>query len=482
MKIIIENVSSRVVIGGKDNLLDIDIMKELKKMLRIRKDGYERTPAYKQRRWDGYTSLITAKGVFATGFVFSVIKKMRELGVGVEVIDERTNMPVFLSTLCSDVGNGWTGYPEQLEAVRSIYKSFKIGGKIIPWYRGTVDIATNGGKLSICALLLGNMKFRKCLYLVDRVANFEQTIEFYEQMFNVSKLNSKHDDFNGDLVVGMIGSVKSKMDKSINVLAKLKNDFDVVIVDESHRASSATYLKVLANVNAGCRLALSGTNYDIDSKYKKLMLIASFGKSLVKITNAFLIEKGRSLKPTVYIHLNDYCRNIQTLGYEDEYKKSVIQSTARIHTMKELISDGKSSLIAVRYKEHAKLLYETLQTNGLVVEYSHGQDKDRRDKLQRFKTGEINVLISTSITQESLNIPIIRRICYALGGKSKSGMKQYYGRGARLYEGYEGLEMHDFWDLGSTVSKHSRYRIKGWKNEGFDVEFKYEHNQHYSPK
>ena len=53
MKIHVGNVKCKAVIGGKDNLLPVDLSKKLREYLRVRPDGYFHSPAFRRRVWDG---------------------------------------------------------------------------------------------------------------------------------------------------------------------------------------------------------------------------------------------------------------------------------------------------------------------------------------------------------------------------------------------------------------------------------------------
>ena len=54
MRLVVENIKTTAIVGGKDFLLDIDLMKTLKEYLRVRPDGYNFSPMYKKRQWDGW--------------------------------------------------------------------------------------------------------------------------------------------------------------------------------------------------------------------------------------------------------------------------------------------------------------------------------------------------------------------------------------------------------------------------------------------
>ena len=69
MKIIVDNVECKVVYGGADHLVGLDIVKVLREYLRARPKNYSRSLAYRNHRWDGWRYFITKDLRFATGFL-----------------------------------------------------------------------------------------------------------------------------------------------------------------------------------------------------------------------------------------------------------------------------------------------------------------------------------------------------------------------------------------------------------------------------
>ena len=91
MRLLVDNLKTRAVVGGSDNLLDIDIMKELSDYLKVRPKGYQHSTLHKKHVWDGCQRFITSKGDFATGFLPLVCNFCRDLGVDIVIEDLRTN-------------------------------------------------------------------------------------------------------------------------------------------------------------------------------------------------------------------------------------------------------------------------------------------------------------------------------------------------------------------------------------------------------
>jgi len=94
----------------------------------------------------------------------------------------------------------------------------------------------------------------------------------------------------------------------------------------------------------------------------------------------------------------------------------------------------------------------------------------RRRIIEKFKAGQIDVLISTSILDEGFDAPDTRFLILAGGGKAEHRQTQRIGRGMRASEGKHELTVIDFMDRGHYLGKHSEARLAGYKaEEAFNV-------------
>jgi superfamily II DNA or RNA helicase len=79
-------------------------------------------------------------------------------------------------------------------------------------------------------------------------------------------------------------------------------------------------------------------------------------------------------------------------------------------------------------------------------------------------------MIATPVFKEGINIPEIKTLILAGGGKSHIAIIQKIGRGLRKAEGKDRLIVYDFLDDCSKVTlKHSEQRYKLYRAEGFEV-------------
>ncbi len=83
---------------------------------------------------------------------------------------------------------------------------------------------------------------------------------------------------------------------------------------------------------------------------------------------------------------------------------------------------------------------------------------ERERTLNRMRTGDVPILISSVILDEGVDVPAIRSLVLAGGTKARHRIKQRIGRGMRAVEGKHKLMVWDFSDAGKYLGAHARDR------------------------
>lgn len=491
MRLIVRNTKTECVVGGKDNLLDIDLLKELRKYLRVRPENYSMNTAYRKGHWDGWQYFITPKGKFATGLLKMVYDYLIELGAEVIIDDRRINLPTLSEPLSDYVGciDGvdWVARPEQIEMVQKVNNYLPF---VEPFYfpRGVLDCATNAGKTSMAALVVNNLpKGTKIVFVVSSKIIYKQALEFFGQVCegSVGEVRSGKIDFQ-DFTVCMVKSLGNAIKKDLHIktiLAKV----EVCIVDESDEAGAKGYSTVLSHINAGMRVFLSGTPMDSPNKVSKMIQVGLSGTILGRITKRQLIDLGRSQEPIISILLNTSPpANYPT--YVDEKYANIHVSKGRVELIASTIEKkhlDKPIIITFTELAHGEFMMEYLEKRfpTLTIGILHGglPNLEREDLLDDYKRGRVDIMLCSMVIKRGANIPNIRVLFLAQGGKSKTTLKQLSGRGERHDGKNDSFYLYDFYDTGRWVSKHSELRIKTYISEEMKVSFNYPADMRYKP-
>lgn len=469
LEIKVSNIKTHI---SGESSKDYEVMKELEQFFSVKVNGAKFSKAYQNKVWDGYKYFYSIKNrLILTGLLPEVLRYLnnRTKGSYPYVIEDfRVNLPKFTSIISDSIGH-FTLRPYQLEAV---YKANNSIDDELYFPRGIISGATNAGKSVIFSSILAHLDGVKALLFIHNKTIFDQLYTDLSRLFGkVGIVNADNCTFE-DITVCMEQTVLSKLKKNDSFVLDNMQGYNTVIVDECHRAGSDSYQKVLSNIDAGARFFFSGTALENEDTVKNVNIMGQSGVVLHTISNNDLIDLGVSRKPTVRIYPNP-TPVIKYPSYDEEQKYVVEESEERLNLMLDLIEErlDKYILISCTKIEHGLKIYKALQKKFPQVRsaFIHGKSADRQYRLEDFKQGKLEILITSMIVKEGANIPIIDTLIYASGGKSVISLKQIVGRPLRAKEGHSGVEVIDFYDSGKWVEDHSLKRIETYEREKFEV-------------
>jgi len=409
-----------------------------------------------------YRSMLTKKGAFKTGFLQSVVSRLKEIGCEVLIKDQRLNK-FYVTDICQDLPAGDLR-ERQADVMRSIFADHNS-------YRGIIDAATNFGKNWLIAAIVKTVESNsKVVITIHRQELFAQLYEFMTQCgIDVSLYGTykgkKYSEL-GNVTLVMYKTLLTNI-QSTEIQSHLKTT-GTVIVDEAHRAAAKEYYTVLSYIEAYCVFYLSGTPFTgVDSH--DLNMVGDSGEVIAKITNQDLISDGVSQKPIIkFFKITE--TGMPLFGYQDELLE-LWYSTHRLSIIKKIIAEDidRNTLIAVKTKDHGEFLLTELSKLNTTVEFVQSNDPERSAKISSFRDGVTKVLITTEILKEGVNLPNIRNLINAAEGKSIVWLKQFLGRALRHDGVNESVNVYDFIDVGRYTKEHSEERLSIYKKEGFDI-------------
>ena len=188
-------------------------------------------------------------------------------------------------------------------------------------------------------------------------------------------------------------------------------------------------------------------------------MIAAIGEVIKVSSIKELIQKGILAKPSIKIVNAPPGKGGST--YAEAKKNSIILNDERSKLIARLtyeqVNKNQSVLITVDSIPHGKRL-ETLIKDSIFI---HGKTKKeiRESELEKFKNGERKVVISTLLSEGS-DIPDLRVIINAGGGKSEPAHMQKIGRALRTTETKKTALIIDIVDQGKWLRDHAQNRIR----------------------
>ena len=452
LEIKIDNINSQVVGNRTDVINCCDILTH--KYTQWVKWKNQKRPKKKNLT---YNFLNPITGTFPTGLLFYLLKKLKEIKIEYVLIDERVKPTINFKPISKSLE--LRDY--QKEAIEATIK----------YQRVIWEIATNGGKTRCASALIQNLN-TNTLFLVHNKILFEQAYEVLSSLLNekIGVIKANKIDLK-KVTVAMIPTLYKRLDHP--EIEDFLNGLNLIILDEGHKGSAATYEKILFSCPAYYRVLMSGTIPEEDTlNGKKVRSLA--GDVLITISNKELIDKGISATPNINF--------IRVLG-EIEYtgtsflelaKVGIVNYESRnnliIREAEKYAKEGKTTVILVWLKEHGNLLKSRLDDARISSKFIFGDCKDNLEVIKEFKAGNLKTLISTPLLDEGFDTDKIEVLILAAGGKSSRQLLQRLGRGLRKKEGGNKVEIIDFMDYQHLkLLKHSMIRKKILEKQGFTV-------------
>ena len=241
--------------------------------------------------------------------------------------------------------------------------------------------------------------------------------------------------------------------------------FQVLILDECHRAQASQYQKFLKTHSFPIRFGLSATP-DCGDKYKFALIRQYIGNIIYKVDIKELMKNEVIAKPKISF-VKSLCHS--TMDWFTAYNSCIVFNNERNNKIKELVEKyNLPTLILIRMIEHgeelSKLLPDAVFVSGI------DDALYRKEIIEKFEKGEIKTIISSNIFNEGISINAIRLLIIASGGKSKIETIQKLGRSMRVTPDKKECIVIDFLDEGNVFTeRHSIMRSGIYERAGFEV-------------
>lgn len=307
----------------------------------------------------------------------------------------------------------------------------------------------------------------KAVEIATQIATESQTsLEVYERVKELKEALKEYE--------------RTKLGKSLEkheaVMSLLEN-CRCFIADEAHHSSSTTwYDTFMLMENAEFRIGLTGTVDENDDPVNLAKLRGATGETIIEISNDFLIRKGYSAKPTIYLETIDKPENMVAHNYQDAYAVGIVENMYRneviARRVKDRVRSEKACLVIVNQTKHGEYLEKRLKELDVDCEFIHGSrsNEDRQSALDSLADGTLSVLIATTILDEGVDVSGINCVWMAGGGKSYKKVLQRVGRGLRKKEDGSGLEVYDFLDYTNNyLTRHTLERYDYYRDEKFEI-------------
>ena len=262
--------------------------------------------------------------------------------------------------------------------------------------------------------------------------------------------------------------------------------FDFVLGDEAHQFKAKSLTTILSGcINAKYRIGTTGT---LDgTQTHKLVLEGLFGPVYKATSTAELIDKGQlaafKIKCLILKHPESVCKEARSWDYNQELEY-IVKNTARNDFIRNLaLSLNGNTLILFQFVEkHGKDLYANIKEhtkNRHTFFVFGGTDVEIRESVRSITEKERDAIIVASYGTFStgVNIRNLHNIIFASPSKSRIRNLQSIGRGLRIGDNKEEATLFDISDdfrIGKFTNytlKHFIERVKIYDDEKFNYKF-----------
>ena len=446
--------------------------------------GYQFTPAYKSRMWDGKIRLADLRTYTIYHGLVPYIQKFCEERAYTIEIDSEVQAAENYSLAEAKTFIESLNLPHEVRDYQ--LKSFV---NAIRNKRLLLLSPTASGKSLIIYLIVRHLQMAndnaKGLLIVPTTSLVEQMYSDFES-YGYDSEEYCHRQYSGK---------EKHTNKFLTITtwqSIYKNDkdyfeqFDFVMGDEAHQFKAKSLTTILSGcTNAKYRVGTTGT---LDgTQTHRLVLEGLFGPVYRATSTSELIEKGQlagfKIKCLILKYPDVICKQAKDWDYNTELDY-IVQNQARNEFIKNLVLslEGNSLVLFQFVEKHGKDLYNIIKEKAgkrHVFFVFGGTDVEIRESVRAITEKEKDAIIVASYGTFStgVNIRNLHNIIFASPSKSRIRNLQSIGRGLRLGENKEEATLFDIADdfrIGKFTNytlKHFIERVKIYDEEKFTYKF-----------
>ena len=467
-------MDSKIIIHNKDEAFvrvecTEGVSYELREHFTFMVPGYQFTPQYKAKLWDGKIRLFdTRQRQVYRGLVPEIAKFCEERGYDWNYENEDYDEEFSLAEA-----------KEFIEQLRPKYapRDYQLDAFVhaIRTRRALLLSPTASGKSLIIYLLarfLEHKGLKRGLIIVPTVSLVEQLTSDFKDYSEVNGWNVS------DNIHKIYQGQEKSSDKFLTISTwqsiyqmpkKYFADFDFVIGDEAHLFKAKSLIDIMTGLtNAKYRIGTTGT---LDgTKTHKLVLEGLFGTVRKVITTKELMDAKHlaefQIKCLLLRHNESICQAAKNFTYQQEIEYLVLNDARNRFISNLAVSLEGNTLVLFQYVDkHGRILHKLISdrvgVDRKVFFVSGETDVDIREGIRKIVESETQAIIVASFGTFStgINIRNLHNIIFASPSKSRIRNLQSIGRGLRKSDTKDAATLFDIAD-DMRHKKHENYTLK----------------------
>lgn len=314
----------------------------------------------------------------------------------------------------------------QARAVTGLLKRLKKHQRVV------AVAPTGSGKTVIAVAVLAELRDKRTLWVAHR-------IELLRQAVTQLKAAGVR-----DLDIGILsGPDKANpgariLVASVDILrAREVPAVDIIVIDEAHRATAASYLRIIEACPKALVLGLTATPERLSGE----PLRDVFSDMFVVAQPVELIAEGYIAHTACYGIPKEKAQEILR-GVKDgkdfneeDLGKAMSKQSLMGDIVKECarLAPGAATIVFAVNREHGRALLARFKKSGRTTEYLDGDtpDSERAGIIDRLESGATEVVVNVDVLSEGFDCPPVKCIALARPTKSLTRFLQQVGRASR---------------------------------------------------
>lgn len=338
--------------------------------------------------------------------------------------------------------------PYQKEAIQAIKDHFRTVSSTL------LILPTGTGKTVTFGWLAREMaeQGKRTLVLAHRGELIEQAVTKLSHLGVKCEIEmASHDAFARDDCHAVIATVQTLKNKRLTRWPR--NHFDLIITDEAHHATAASYLRIYEHFETAKHLGVTATA-DRTDKMNLGEVFDSVAYELglwdaIKYRNPETEQLEQVLSPLRFVQceVGVDLRDIRTIGgdfKQDELEERIAPYIEVFANVVKKEIGNRSTIVFTPCVGSAQAMASALSSIELKADWISGDDVDRKKKLADFQSRETQILCNCALLTEGFDAPHTSAVVLMRPTKSRSLYTQMVGRGTRLNEGKENCLVIDF--------------------------------------
>lgn len=332
----------------------------------------------------------------------------------------------------------------QAEALYELEKTREQGND-----KALVVAATGIGKTYLAAF--DSRKFNSVLFIAHREEILEQAVCTFSNIRGreeIGMYNQNHKDKDKSLLFASVQTLSRR--EHLNQFDP--DQFDYIVIDEFHHASSISYRKIVEYFKPKFLLGLTATPHRMDKK--DVFQICDYNVPYeVSLFNAINRDW---LVPFQYYGIYDSTVQYENITFlQGKYMEKELTKALSIEKRADLIyrhyqkHQRQRTIGFCSSIDHAEYMTKCFIEKGINAVALHSDAyrayvKERNIALDEFKKGEIQVIFSVDMLNEGVDLPDVDLILFLRPTESPTVFLQQLGRGLRHAPKKENLKVLDF--------------------------------------